>query len=120
MGHGTNGYLVPEFLLCLEDKIPFNCQLDIWSLGCIPYELVVGRRLFTDNYYAIRCKETGVLPDINFDAFFGENDKEPIRYAFTRMLNLDPEARPAARDLLRDFSSNYATAVTRPENIEIY
>jgi Protein kinase domain len=119
-GHGTNGYLAPEFLLCLEDKIPFNRQLDIWSLGCILYELVVARQLFVDNYYAMRCKDTGVLPDITFDGFFGENDKEPIRNAFTRMLSLDPEARPAARDLLRDFSSNYATTATQPRNIEIY
>jgi hypothetical protein len=120
-GQGTNGYLAPEFLLCLEDKIPFNRQLDIWSLGCILYELVVGRQLFVDNYYAMRCKDTGVLPDITFEGLFGENDTEPIRNAFTRMLSLDPEARPAARDLLEEFSSNYAhTTVTRPQNIEIY
>jgi Protein kinase domain len=118
--HGTNGYLSPEFVLCLDDKIPFNRGLDIWSLGCILYELAVGTQLFAENYFAIRYKERGVLPDITFDEAFSDNDKEQIRSAFTRMLSLDPKGRPAARDLIEEFSLNYdSTTATQPQDIEI-
>jgi serine/threonine protein kinase len=40
---GTSGYMAPEFF----DETPsFNNKLDIWSMGCILYELVVGQKAF--------------------------------------------------------------------------
>jgi serine/threonine protein kinase len=120
-GWGTNGYMAPEFLLPGGDKIAYNCQADIWSLGCILYELAVGTQLFEDNYYVMRYKDTGVRPEITFDESFCDDDKERIRNAFDEMLHLDAKARPEARNLVEAFSSNYASTASAPlENIQIY
>ena len=115
--------MAPEILL-LVHKISYTRKVDIWSLGCILYELAVGSQLFEDNYYAMRCKDTGVLPDIvfNSDSSFCDGEEENIRSTVSRMLRIDPEERPTATELVREFSSNYAstTWVASPENIEIY
>jgi serine/threonine protein kinase len=39
---GTNGYISPEALL----KVGFSYPTDIWSLGCIVFELITGDTLF--------------------------------------------------------------------------
>ena len=39
---GTLDYAAPEIIL----KIPYNRSIDLWSIGCIAYELDVGRPPF--------------------------------------------------------------------------
>jgi serine/threonine protein kinase len=120
-GWGTNGYMAPEFLLPGGDNIAYNRKADIWSLGCILYELAVGRQLFEDNYYVLRYKETGIRPEITFEELYCDDDKERIRDAFNRMLTLDSRARPEAGNLVKEFSSNYASTTSAPpQSIQIY
>jgi serine/threonine protein kinase len=119
-GWGTNGYMAPEFLLP-GGNIAYNRKADIWPLGCILYELAVGRQLFEDNYYVMRYKDTGVRPEIMFDGFFCDDDKERICNVFNGMLSLDPRARPEARNLVEEFSSNYVSTTSEPpQNVQIY
>jgi serine/threonine protein kinase len=42
--NGTPGYRAPELLN--EEKYTYNDKVDIWAMGCILYELVVGKKLF--------------------------------------------------------------------------
>jgi serine/threonine protein kinase len=121
-GWGTNGYMAPEFLLPGgNNNIAYNRKADIWPLGCILYELAVGRQLFEDNYYVMQYKDTGVRPEITFDGYFCDDDKERICNAFSRMLSLDPRVRPEARNLVKELSSNYvSTTSAPPQNVQIY
>jgi serine/threonine protein kinase len=120
---GTPGYRAPEFLLP-GDKLLYDHKSDIWSLGCILYELSVGRPLFEGDYSTMRCKDNGLLPEIAFsdDNSLGDEEKEEIRRAVTKMLQLDSNTRPTAKDLLAEFLSNHerTTAGAQPQHIHIY
>ena len=41
---GTLDYAAPEIML----KLPYNNSVDLWSIGCIAYELAVGETPFYD------------------------------------------------------------------------
>src|SRR5271169_6862808 len=45
-GKGTPGYRAPE----LVRSSKYNNKTDIWSLGCILYELAVGQKAFPDDF----------------------------------------------------------------------
>jgi hypothetical protein len=69
----------------------------------------------------MRYKDTGVRPEIMFDRFFCDDDKERIHNVFNGMLSLDPRARPEARNLVEEFSSNYVSTTSEPpQNVQIY
>ena len=50
---GTPLYMAPNLLLNMKDKknannIGYGTEVDIWSLGCICYELFTGKNVFDD------------------------------------------------------------------------
>jgi len=46
-GRGTDGYRAPE----LRNKFPrYSAMTDVWSLGCVLYELAVGKQAFADDW----------------------------------------------------------------------
>lgn len=120
--YGTHGYYAPEFLLPGVAALSYDCTADIWSLGCILYELAIGRRVFEHDYHTWRYKETGILPAMEFnDDSFSDQEKETIESSVKRMLCLEPKERPAATDLITEFSLNYEQATaTQPQHIQIY
>ena len=79
-----------------ETKAGYNNKADIWSLGCIGFELFTGRKAFSDDFrafqYSISRKTSksfvaGLTP---FAKFFIQD-----------LLEIKPENRPSTRDLLR-------------------
>jgi hypothetical protein len=72
----------------------------------------------------MRCKENGLLPEIAFsdDSSFADEEKEGIRRAMTKMLQLNSNARPTATDLVIEFSSSHERTilVAQPQHIHIY
>jgi serine/threonine protein kinase len=118
-GYGTTGYYAPELLL---PEGSYDRKVDIWSFGCILYELAVGRRLFEDNGNIVRYQETSDLPAMSFsgDALSIE-EKQTIRSTITRMVSLDPKERPAVTHLINEFSANLAqTPDPTPKRIQVY
>lgn len=91
---GTPYYLSPE--IC-EGK-NYNAKTDIWSLGCILYELCTLRRAFDANNMnqlimgIIRGKHKPI------DTTFYGND---LRYLVDSMLIKDPSRRPSINQILR-------------------
>jgi serine/threonine protein kinase len=116
---GTSGYFAPEFLV--GDRPSYDNKVDVWSVGCILYELAAGKRAFDHEFYTLQYKASRVLPDITFDSSFGHHDKENVRSLVRGMLDLDPNARPSATDLVVKISMNHEqTIAQRPQNIQIY
>ena len=91
---GTPFYTAPE----IWNEQPYNYKCDIWSVGCIIYELASLSLPFTgdsiDNLYKnIMSKKYNPIPE-----FYSENLKKIINY----MLMSDPSQRPST-DILLNF-----------------
>jgi len=93
---GTPYYLSPE--ICQEK--PYNQKSDIWSLGCILYELVTLKHAFDANSMKGLVLKIlrGVYPSI--PSHYSQNLKDLI----AEMLQLDPNKRPSIKKILeKDF-----------------
>uniref|UniRef100_A0A8C9SJQ7 Serine/threonine-protein kinase PLK n=1 Tax=Scleropages formosus TaxID=113540 RepID=A0A8C9SJQ7_SCLFO len=115
---GTPNYIAPE-VLC---KKGHSFEVDIWSLGCILYTLLVGKPPFEtsclkETYVRIKKNEYNIPRHINPAA------ASLIR----RMLHPNPTLRPSISDLLDDefFASGYipvrlpTTCLTVPPRFSI-
>ncbi|XP_066546366.1 serine/threonine-protein kinase PLK1 [Amia ocellicauda] len=115
---GTPNYIAPE-VLC---KKGHSFEVDIWSLGCILYTLLVGKPPFEtsclkETYIRIKKNDYTVPRHIN-----------PVATALIkRMLHADPTSRPSIGELLTDefFTSGYipqrlpTTCLTVPPRFSI-
>jgi serine/threonine protein kinase len=99
---GTPGYLSPELI-----KNSFNNKTDIWSLGCILYELATGERPFLTHHATREWQLEGTPLKIDLDEYFSLQCKETIEKTILAMLQLEPSARPSASVLLNEFLANF-------------
>ncbi|EFJ53307.1 NimA-related protein kinase 3 [Volvox carteri f. nagariensis] len=105
---GSPYYLSPE--IC-EDR-PYNRKSDVWSLGCVLYELTTLRRAFDGQS----------LPALVVKILRGKYPPVPTRYStplralIESMLKQDPKDRPSAdailrKDFVRQHLERYAAHV---------
>lgn len=92
-GRGTTSYRAPELLK--ESKSGFNSKSDMWSLGCIAFELFTGEHAFASDYQTMAHAISKKTPRNIV------KDLSPFAKLIIRaLLQTDPGNRPAARDLL--------------------
>ncbi|NP_998844.1 serine/threonine-protein kinase PLK1 [Xenopus tropicalis] len=115
---GTPNYIAPEVL----GKKGHSFEVDIWSIGCIMYTLLVGKPPFEtsclkETYMRIKKNEYSVPKHIN-----------PMATALIqKMLRSEPTSRPTIDDLLNDefFTTGYipsrlpTTCLTVPPRFSI-
>lgn len=97
---GTPNYIAPEVL----SKKGHSYEVDIWSLGCIMYTLLVGKPPFEtqslkDTYTRIKRNDYRIPSTVSSSA----------RNLITKLLKNDPQQRPHIDSLLDDvfFTSGY-------------
>ncbi|XP_076450747.1 serine/threonine-protein kinase PLK1-like [Babylonia areolata] len=97
---GTPNYIAPEVL----GKKGHSYEVDVWSLGCIVYTLLVGKPPFEtsclkDTYTRIKKNEYHIPSKIS----------PPARNLITKLLRADPGSRPNMDQIMEDefFSSGY-------------
>ncbi|XP_018016229.1 serine/threonine-protein kinase PLK1 [Hyalella azteca] len=90
---GTPNYIAPEIL----NKKGHSFEVDIWSMGCILYTLLVGKPPFEtqtlkDTYQRIKKNEYHVPSRVSPSA----------KSLIQRLLHADPSLRPSAQQILDD------------------
>nr|XP_033770750.1 serine/threonine-protein kinase PLK1 [Geotrypetes seraphini] len=115
---GTPNYIAPEVL----GKKGHSYEVDVWSIGCIMYTLLVGKPPFEtsclkETYMRIKKNDYSIPRHIN-----------PVAAALIqKMLRSDPATRPTIEELLNDefFVSGYiptrlpTTCLTVPPRFSI-
>lgn len=89
---GTLAYSSPE--RCLGEAT--NFKSDIWSLGCILYELITLKPLFSGDSLAEFVLS---ITQINYTPI-KRNITPTLREVFEQMISIDPNQRPTANELL--------------------
>ena len=118
---GTPAYMSPEQL---ETDAAIDGRTDLYSLGCVLYEMLVGTPPFTGPLHSLAYQHISVQPRSVTD-----NRPEVPRHvavAIMKLLSKDPEGRYAtAADFVRAISFPSSDAATlsleaaRPKNIDI-
>ena len=99
---GTEGYRAPELLR--ERK--FTHTVDIWSMGCILYEMASGKPLFSYDMEVVEHRFHKRSIPIQLDhTTYEQRTKDNLSSFVLRMLNFEPSKRPSASDLCHEFSS---------------
>jgi len=104
---GTPNYIAPEVL----GKKGHSYEVDVWSLGCILYTLLVGKPPFEtqtlkDTYSRIKKNEYHVPSRIG-----------PLaRNLIQRLLQHDPIKRPSVKEILRD---DFMTMGFNPQRLPV-
>jgi WD40 repeat protein len=107
---GTPGYRAPELLL---EYPKYSEKVDIWALGCILYELVVGTKPFSSDIAVSEYRHSQSL-DLE--------DCEPLfKDSILEMLQMAPESRPTSARLYTSFSRYYrdSAKASQPGKLEI-
>jgi len=100
---GTDCYRAPELLQF--PKATYNNKVDIWSMGCILYEIALGQKPFNNDWEVLKRSESSDPIRLPI-AVQGSADTDfPEELALiSEMLSFDPSYRPAARSLTERFS----------------
>jgi serine/threonine protein kinase len=94
---GKQGYRAPELLL--ESMQSFNKKVDIWSLGCIMYELSVGTKPFNNDWATLqfaqeKMSKEVVIPGASTGVY---KDLEAL---ICKMLDANVQDRPSVGSIL--------------------
>lgn len=90
---GIVGYRAPELL---QGEATFTTKVDIWSIGCILYELVFQKEAFHDDWEVIQYASGNAQLVTSFDFPFPEMLKSHIREILDELLHRNFAFRPTS------------------------
>jgi serine/threonine protein kinase len=106
---GTCSYRAPE--LVEYDKRTYTNKVDIWAIGCILYELVLGKKAFSTDHavyvYTRQFTSSGGTLDkvlLDFETLPDDSRKSFLSSVIHEMLEVDAKNRPRAEELYTKFT----------------
>ncbi|CAL6024114.1 Kinase [Hexamita inflata] len=90
---GTPLYMAPELLL----NTPYNEKVDIWSLGCILYEMAT----LQPPYVASSMESLKLKVERGLRPLLAKHYSENLRKTIDIMLQKDPAKRPSAAEIIK-------------------
>jgi len=99
---GTQGYRAPE-LLGSDNEPTYTNKVDVWSMGCILYELATGIRAFQTDWALLSYLHSQKNKDVFLDDTFDSRSIETITNHIVGMLQINPSDRPSASSLSEEF-----------------
>ena len=112
---GTGGYRAPELI---KENSKYNNKVDIWALGCILYELVVGQTAFNNDWNLLEFVQSKRSIRPSSDGLIDRTWVREITSLFDDMFQLEPEMRDRASNLCRRFAFNHELMPSTTFNFE--
>jgi serine/threonine protein kinase len=115
---GTPSYRAPELLR--EDAATFSNKVDIWALGCILYELAIGKKAFLNDHGVHEYTWSKRNLDVPLPDYIEEDAHNPLINLIREMLHIDPKHRPTSDrlhklfEVLNNMGSKAFTSETDP------
>ncbi|CAD8083042.1 unnamed protein product [Paramecium sonneborni] len=95
---GSYGYMAPEVFACEDDKQKsYNEKCDVFSLGCLLYELTTTKPLFQGNNLKSLNKECNINMNKLLEDCFGNRQ---LINLLIKMLNPNPDIRISCQEVL--------------------
>jgi len=102
---GTQGYRAPELLSLGSNTRPtYTNKVDIWSMGCILYELATRNKAFESDWAVFLYWSSQNNIDAISDNTFDAHSIEIITKHIVSMLQINSSHRPSASVLSTEFS----------------
>lgn len=96
---GRACYRAPEIIR--DTGAGYNKKVDIWSLGCILFELCIGKKAFKDDFDTFQFATSDRPFPIEFPDSFETTAAEKYRPLIQQMLNPEHEKRPSIHQLCK-------------------
>jgi serine/threonine protein kinase len=87
-----------------EHEPSYTNKVDIWSIGCILYELATGTRAFQSDWAVLSYLHSQKKKDVVLDNTFDAHSIEIITKHIVDMLQINSSARPSASVLSKEFA----------------
>ena len=94
-GYGTLSYVSPEVLL----RVPYNKEVDIWSLGIILFYMLCGHLPFKGSNQSIVADKI-VNDDLEFDEYEWKKMSKDVKKLISGCLIKEPEERITIEEFL--------------------
>jgi len=104
----------------IEDgKRGYTNRVDVWAVGCIFYELIVGDRPFAEDFFALQYKHSNEEITIPSNALerLGSHWEPIFALLLSEMLAVDPKKRISVITALRQCSFHHELAGTHSDSI---